>query len=344
MKKCLAALSGGVDSAAAAWLLQEQGYTCTGAMMKVHNNSDGDALQARAVAARLGIPFHVFDFTGCFEKTVIRPFIHAYQNGETPNPCAVCNQKLKFGSFLTRAAELGINCMATGHYARVVKESGGRYLLLKGFDKTKDQSYVLFGLNQSQLSRILFPLGGLTKAQVREIAAAQGFPNAAKPDSQDICFIPGGDYAGFIGRYTGHVPECGNFTDTGGNVLGRHRGIIHYTVGQRKGLGLSAPEPWYVCRICPDDNTVVLGKAGDVYTKALTARGINLIAADQIDGALRVHARIRYSQPEQPATVLQTGPDTIRVEFDAPQRAAAKGQAVVLYDGDTVIGGGTIDG
>jgi tRNA-specific 2-thiouridylase len=343
MKKCLAALSGGVDSTAAVWLMRDNGYDCSGAVMKVHSHV-GDTEQARAAAARIGIPFHVFDFTECFEKTVVRPFVHAYQNGETPNPCVACNRTLKFGCFLNRANELGMDVMATGHYARIEREASGRYLLRKGLDTAKDQSYVLYGLTQAQLRQIRFPLGGLTKIQVREIAAAQGFPNAGKPDSQDICFIPDGDYAGYIERYTGHKPECGDFVDVNGSTLGRHRGIIHYTVGQRKGLGLSAPEPWYVCELRPKDNTVVLGKAGDVYAKTLTARDVNLIALDSIDGALRVQARIRYSHAEQPATVWQTDESTIHVEFDAPQRAVTKGQAVVLYDGDTVIGGGTIDG
>jgi len=342
-------MSGGVDSSVAAWLLKEQGYDLAGAMMKLFVSevesgccSAADAQDAREVAQRIGIPFYVFNFVDDFAAQVIDRFVAAYQSGATPNPCIDCNRYLKFERFLRRADELGIEKIATGHYARITKE-GSRRLLKKGLDPSKDQSYALYTMTQDQLARTLFPLGELSKAEAREIAAAQGLVTAQKRDSQDICFAPGGDYAGFIEGYTGVPAAPGFFKDTLGSTLGEHKGIIHYTIGQRKGLGISAGQPIYVCRVCPQTNTVVLGGQEELYAKTLTARDINLIAADRLDGPVQMRAKIRYNQTEQPATVWQLDEDTLRVEFAEPQRAITKGQAVVLYDGDVIVGGGVIE-
>ena len=349
-------MSGGVDSSVAAYLMKRQGFDCTGATMRLLNHEDSgisrergcgsleDAEDARSVASSLGMPFYVFSFEDDFKEQVISRFAEAYRNGETPNPCIDCNRFIKFGKLLHCAEELNIDHIATGHYARIGTDAGsGRYILKKGADLSKDQSYVLYALSQEQLKATIFPLGGLTKSQVREIALEQMFVNAGKRDSQDICFVRDGDYAGFIRQYTGREIEKGRFTDVDGNDLGENNGIVHYTIGQRKGLGLSAPEPLYVCAISAENNRVVVGTSDKLYTKTLTARDINLIPVDRINAPMKISAKIRYRQAEQPATVWQIGPDKLRVEFDSPQRAITKGQAVVLYDGETVIGGGTID-
>ena len=352
MENVLVAMSGGVDSSVAAFLLKEQGFELVGAMMKLFEGdgvaqsgccSAADASDARGVATRLGIPFYAFNFMDTFQSQVIDRFVSAYSQGATPNPCIDCNRFLKFERFLRRATEIGCGKIATGHYARISRQ-GSRYLLKKGLDTGKDQSYALYSMNSDQLARTFFPLGELPKAKVREIAAAEGFANAKKPDSQDICFAPDGDYAGFISRHTGLPPTPGPFKGRGGEVLGEHKGIINYTIGQRRGIGISAPHPLYVTGLAPKDNTVFLGGESELYAKTLTAGDINLIAVESIPSPLRVFAKIRYNQKEQPAKVWQTAPDTLRVEFDQPQRAITRGQAVVLYDGETVIGGGTITG
>jgi tRNA-specific 2-thiouridylase len=323
-------MSGGTDSTAAALLLKEQGFLCEGAMMRLYNNSDTEG--ARAAAEALNIPFRVFDCGEVFQKTVIEPFISAYRAGSTPNPCICCNKFIKFGVFLEKALELGFEKIATGHYARV-EERNGLFWLKKGADPQKDQSYVLYTLKQEQLSRILFPLGGMTKKEVRGL-----LPDAPKGESQDICFIPDGDYAAFIG---GESPK-GRFTDTLGRDLGEHKGIIHYTVGQRRGLGLSHSQPLYVREICRETHTVVVGTEKELYSKKLTIRDISLITLARIDRPLRAAVKIRYRHQEQPATVTQTDEDTLLVEFDQPQRAVTPGQAAVIYDDDIVIGGGII--
>jgi len=297
---------------------------------------------ARAVAGSLGLRFFVFDFTEAFAENVITPFINDYRQGRTPNPCLFCNRHIKFGQFLDKALDMGKDCIVTGHYARVESCPSGRYLLKKGVDAGKDQSYVLYTLTQEQLKRTVFPLGGLMKSQVREIARDTGFEYVHGTESQDICFIPDGDYAGFITDHTGTKPQAGRFIDSDGNDLGENRGVISYTVGQRRGLGLAMSHPLYVLEIRPEDNTVVLGKDEQLYSKLLTVRDINLITTDQLESQLRAFVKIRYSDPGHMATVYQTEPDTLRIEFDEPQRAITKGQAAVIYDGDIVIGGGTI--
>ena len=340
-KSALIAMSGGVDSSVAAYLTREAGYACAGAMMRLYGEAD-DA-DARAVAARLGIPFTVFDFTEDFGEAVLTPFAAAYAEGRTPNPCVLCNRFLKFGALLDRARETGMDAVATGHYARAGFDAGsGRWLLKKGLDADKDQSYVLYGLSQEQLRRVLLPLGELRKDEVRRIAREQGFRNAEKGESQDICFVPDGDYAAFIERFTGRACAPGRFVDGAGDDLGEHKGLIRYTVGQRRGLGVSAPERLYVLETRPADNTVVLGAERELYTDTLTAKDINLIALDRIEGGLRVKAKVRYRQRERDAVATQPDENTLRLRFAEPQRAVTPGQAVVLYDGDLVLGGGTI--
>ena len=349
-------MSGGVDSSVAAFLLVEQGYRVMGATMKLFENQDigiskdhpccslEDIDDARSVAVKIGIPYFVFNFTDSFKAEVIDRFIRAYESGATPNPCIDCNRYMKFDKMLRRADELTIDCIATGHYARVERETvSGRYLLKKSLDGEKDQTYVLCFLKQEQLGRTLFPLGGMKKEEVRAIAEKNGFINAAKHDSQDICFVQNRDYAAFIEFYTGKTYPEGDFADKKGNVLGRHRGIIRYTIGQRKGLGLALPQPMYVCGKDADRNTVTLCTKEEMKAKSIYASDINLIATDRIDKPLRVWARTRYNQKEQPATAEQVGENRLHIEFDTPQPPAAKGQAVVFYDGDIVIGGGVIE-
>lgn len=354
-EKAIIAMSGGVDSSVAALLMKEQGYDCIGATMKLFRNEDigvprehsccslDDVEDARSVAYKLGIPYYVFNFSDRFREEVIDRFVCAYENGRTPNPCIDCNRYLKFDKLYQRARELGCDCVATGHYARIERdETSGRYLLKKAVDADKDQSYVLYSMSQEQLAHTRFPLGGMTKPEVRRIAEAQGFVNARKHDSQDICFVQDGNYSEFIEQHTGKKYPEGNFIDTSGNILGRHRGIIHYTVGQRKGLGLAFAAPMYVCAVNAEDNTVTLGRNDELFSKKLIAKDINLISRASIYEPLRVKAKIRYRQAEQWATAVQLDGDTLSVEFDEPQRAITSGQAVVLYDGDTVVGGGTI--
>lgn len=353
MKKAIIAMSGGVDSSVAALLTAKKGYKCIGATMKLFDNEDieqsreksccslEDVEDARSVASRLGMEYYVFNFSGRFRKEVIDRFVSAYENGRTPNPCIDCNRYLKFDELFRRARELDYDYIVTGHYARI-EHNGRRYLLKKAVDGNKDQSYVLYSLTQEQLAHTLFPLGSLSKPEVRHIAEENGFINAKKHDSQDICFVQDGTYADFIENYAKKTYPSGDFTDTDGNVLGTHKGIIHYTVGQRKGLGISAEHPLFVKEICPQNNSVILCCENELYRSELIAKDINLISVDEITAPMRVLAKTRYRQTEQPATVYKIDEDTVRVQFDTPQRAVTKGQAVVFYDGDIVVGGGTI--
>ena len=342
-KSALIAMSGGVDSTVAALLALKEGMVCAGATMMLFPGGEKTVAEAESVANTLGIPFHVCEFTECFAVKVITPFITDYIEGRTPNPCIVCNKHLKFGKLLDKAHELGLDRVITGHYVQVEYDTAsGRYLLKKGADKSKDQSYVLYTLTQEQLSCTCFPLGGLTKAEVRDIALREGFENAKKGESQDICFIPDGDYIDFIKRYTGISPGKGRFVDINGNFLGKSKGISSYTIGQRRGLGLSMPHPPYVLEIRPEDNTVVIGKEEMLYSKSLTAKNINLITCEKLSAPIKANVKIRYADPGHPATVTQTDEDTLLIEFNEPQRAITKGQAAVIYDGDLVIGGGTI--
>lgn len=346
-------MSGGVDSSVAAYLLLQQGLQVTGATMKLFDNqaigveeessccSLSDVEDARRVAYALGIPHHVFNFSEDFRTQVMDRFVRCYQQGLTPNPCIDCNRYLKFQRLLRRARELEIWYVATGHYARRAWD-GERWLLKKGLDEDKDQSYFLYHMNQTYLEHFQLPLGELTKAQVREIAAQQGFGNARKKDSQDICFVPDGDYGAFLDRYTGRVSHNGNYVNANGDVLGTHRGHTHYTIGQRKGLELAMGHRVYVTGKDVERNLVYIGENEDLFSSGLEANDLNLIACDTIAAPLRCTAKIRHSRYEAPATVEQTGEDTLQVRFDQPQRAIAPGQAVVLYDGDVVIGGGTI--
>ena len=342
MKKAMIAKSGGVDSSVAAYLTLKQGLDCCGGTMLLWDTSPAATQDAQAVAQRLSIPFYSFDATALFRQQVVEPFIAAYEEGLTPNPCIRCNCHLKFSWLLDRALELGCDYVVTGHYARLLRDDAtGRTLLYTAPNKAKDQSYFLAGLNQHQLSHSLFPLGELTKEQVRQIAESQGFLNARKKDSQDICFIPDGDYKAFMERYTGKTYPQGDFLDETGRVIGCHNGAVGYTLGQRKGLGLAMGSPVYVCAKDMLSNTVTVGSEDRLFAKTLFAENYNFIPFDQLTAPMRITAKARSRHIAQPATVYPVE-NGIRVEFDTPQRAITPGQAVVLYDGDLVIGSGTI--
>ena len=341
-----AAMSGGVDSSVAAYLLTQAGYEVTGATMTLYrpNGETGDTqdvTDARAVCAKLGIPHKTYDMGEVFCRCVIEDFIRVYEEGGTPNPCVTCNRAVKFGALWEAVTKDGAEAIATGHYARIRRE-GGRYLLCKAADEGKDQSYFLWQLPRELLPHILFPLGEMTKPEIRALAAEQGFETAHKSDSQDICFVPDGDYAGFMGGYTGKTPVEGDFVDKNGTVLGRHKGIIHYTIGQRKGLGIALGEPAFVCGKDPVTRRVVLGRNEDLFTRDVRLKGVNLLSVDAIHTPMAVTARIRSTHRGDTATVVMTGADTATVTFDQPQRAVCAGQSCVFYHGDVVVGGGII--
>lgn len=354
-QKALIGMSGGVDSSVAALLMQQAGFECIGATMRLYAGEvpspDGgktccgldDVEDARSVARRLGIPHYVFNFKEEFHRQVIDKFVDSYLTGTTPNPCIDCNRHLKFGSLLQRAQELGCEYVVSGHYARVgYDEETGRYLLKRAADPAKDQTYFLYCLTQEQLAHIQFPLGGLTKPEVRAIAEEHSFINARKHDSQDICFVPEGDYTAFLTEYTGKSFPAGDFLDLEGRKVGCHRGTVCYTIGQRKGLGLAMGAPVYVCSKDVAANTVTVGPNEALFSRGLRANDWFWFPFPALTEPMQVTAKIRHSQYDQPATVIPEETGFARVIFDQPQRAISPGQAVVLYQGDTVIGGGTI--
>ncbi len=353
MKKALIAMSGGVDSSLAAKLTKDAGYECIGCTMKLYDNEDikldkghtcctlDDVEDARSVANRLEMPFYVFNFKDRFKEMVIERFVNAYENGFTPNPCIDCNRFLKFEKLFERAKEIGCEYVVTGHYARI-EECEGVFYLKKALDETKDQSYVLYSLTQEQLKHIMFPLGGMKKSDVRALAGENGFVNASKPDSQDICFVPDGDYAAFLEKYTGRTYKPGIFIDTEGNVLGQHKGTVRYTIGQRKGLGIAFGRPIYVKEINVKENTVTLSDEEALFSDTLEACDFNWIGGSVPSGEIRCKAKTRYRQKEQPATACAMPDGNVKIVFDEPLRAITPGQAVVLYDGDIVLGGGRI--
>jgi tRNA-specific 2-thiouridylase len=360
------AMSGGVDSSAVAAMLRAEGHNVVGLTMQLWNQRrlaghDGmpesvqgrccsldDVYDARRVAETIGIPYYVVNHEERFEREVVRPFVEEYLSGRTPIPCSLCNNHLKFDQLLMVAQQIGAESLATGHYARVeFNEEVGRWLLKRPADGSKDQTYFLFGLTQDQLSRTIFPLGGMTKPQVREMARTHGLALAEKRDSQEICFVPGGDYKKFLDAYLGEQGEAlpdtaGELVTTNGRVVGEHSGIHNFTGGQRKGLGVSTGSPLYVIQIKGDARQVVVGSQEDLYSRTLWTQRVNLVAVDDLSGPMRVTVKIRHRHEAAPATIAKSGADRILVEFDQAQRAITPGQAAVFYDGDIVVGGGWI--
>ena len=345
-KKVVVGMSGGVDSSVAAYLLKRQGYDVTGVTMNHWQEEECGSLgaieDAAKVAAQLGIPYEVIDCREEFRKHVVDYFTSEYQKGRTPNPCVVCNRYVKWEALLRRSREIGADYIATGHYARVERLENGRFAIRNSVTAAKDQTYALYGLTQEQLARTLMPVGGYTKEEIRAMAEEIGLTVAEKKDSQEICFIPDHDYAGFIERECGRTAQPGNFVSAAGEILGRHKGIIHYTVGQRKGLGVAFGHPMFVTQIRPDTNEVVLGEDCDVFTDRLYANRLNFMSLPDIREETLLKAKIRYSHAGSSCRVTRVGEDEICCEFSEPVRAVTPGQAVVLYDGDHVAAGGTI--
>lgn len=346
-KRVVVGMSGGVDSSVAAYLLKEQGYEVVGVTMQMWHDKDSDkeseaVMDARRVADTLGLEHYVMNFEKEFKENVIDYFVNEYKLGRTPNPCVVCNRFVKWEALLKRAEQLGADYIATGHYARIEQLWNKRYAVCNSVTANKDQTYALYNLTQEQLRRTLMPVGAYSKDEVRRIAAQIGVCVANKPDSMEICFIPDNDYAGYIKRETGYESIPGNFVDVNGNVIGTHKGIIHYTVGQRKGLGIAMGHPVFVVAIRPETNEVVIGENSDVFKPKLYANRINFMGIEGIDGELRARAKIRYSHQGADCTVRMIDNDLLECVFDSEQRAVTPGQALVLYDGEYVIGGGTI--
>lgn len=355
MSKVVVGMSGGVDSSVAAYLLKQQGYEVIGVTMQIWQDAEriveeenggccglSAVEDARRVAAQLEIPYYVMNFKDSFQKNVVDYFVEEYLNGRTPNPCIACNRYVKWESLLQRSLSIGADYIATGHYARIVKLPNGRYTLRKSATLAKDQTYALYNLTQEQLQRTLMPVGEYSKEEIRKIAEDIQLQVANKPDSQDICFVPDGDYASFIEKTAGKQVQKGNFVTVDGTVLGEHKGIIHYTVGQRKGLGLALGYPAFVLEIRPETNEVVIGTHEESMAKSLRAGNLNFMSIEDLAEPQRVFTKIRYNHRGVWATIEKTGEDEILCIFEEPQRAVTPGQAVVFYDGEYVLGGGTI--
>lgn len=354
-KTVVVGMSGGVDSSVAAYLLKEQGYDVIGVTMQIWQEEEPADLEqdggccglsavedARRVAMQLDVPYYVMNFRKEFQENVIDYFVKEYREGRTPNPCIACNRYVKWESLLQKSLAIGADYIATGHYAKIRKLENGRYTLLRSDAEGKDQTYALYNLTQEQLAHTIFPLGEYNKTQIRELAENAQLQVAHKPDSQEICFVPDKDYAGFIEQETGEKEQAGNFVSTSGEVLGQHKGIGHYTIGQRKGLGIAFGEPMFVVEIRPQSNEVVLGKGDEVFTNHLTANMVNYMAVDHFEVGQEVIAKIRYNDRGAKAKIAAVGEDFFELEFPEPVRAVTPGQAVVLYDDEYVLGGGTI--